>query len=229
MSSTGRALGVLALALLVGGCGDRPLGGIGDLSQRVVHGDSTTTVVTALVDEGQARPIEVRNSRDTQWFNAALGELTSTIPDVVQSRVWERGGQVNRFVQASPSEIALVLPEVRFPAFVPAGVDYITSQLVFDPETGTLDLDTAVAFGLWTTVPYSVSRQAGQVAVLRVAQVGPASGDIGADFDVALVGEGQSLSWRIGGFRYELFCRTGLDDALCTQMAESMRLLRELI
>ena len=71
-------------------------------------------------------------------------------------------------MQAGRFEIAAALPGVEFPRLVPEKVTHISSQLVFDPLTGTLDVGTSAAFGLWTAEPYTVPRIEGQLVVLRV-------------------------------------------------------------
>jgi hypothetical protein len=139
--------------------------------------------------------------------------------------VWARGrGVTSGFVQAGPDEITLVFPELIFPGSVPLDVLHVSSQLVFD-SSGILDLTTSAAFGLWSTVPYSVGRAAGQVAVLTVGQsIDTAIADDAITSEV--VADGMALTWQHVGFTYELFCRDTLPEAACWEMATSGRPLR---
>lgn len=212
-------MAVLAVSLLAAACGDRPLGSVGDISRDVIHGDATTSTTIVVENPDGERTLPLRRATDLEWIN-----LTSdggrAAPVVILTRVWQRGDGVNRFIQASPTEIATVLPGVDFPETVPEEVTSVSSQLVFDTQSGTLDADTAAAFGLWNTVPYSVGRDVGQLAVLRV---GVADDDEPVDIAAFEVEEGRSLTWSVAGYRYELFCRANVDEALCWHMAENMR------
>ncbi len=209
----------VAATVMLGGCGDRPLGSVGELSREVVHGDVTTSTTIVVEDPGGARTLPLRRAGDLVWINQTADE-PPTSQAVVLTRVWQRGDGVNRFIQASPVEIAVVLPGVDFPETVPDDVGYVSSQLVFDVQSGTLDADTAAAFGLWNTIPYSVGRDIGQLAVLRVGVADDAETVDIAAFEVE---EGRSLTWSAAGYRYELFCRANVDEALCWHMAENMR------
>ncbi len=69
---------------------------------------------------------------------------------------------------------------------------------------------------MWPITPYSVEGAA--IAVLRVG----IAGEFRIDGIVAdVVDDGVSLSWTAGQYRYELFCRAGVNDELCWQMAEA--------
>ncbi len=229
MNSKGRApaAGLLVLGLLAGACGDQPLARVGDISQRAVHGDTTTTVVAAGEQSEEVLQPPSRPSAELRWLNDHLTPATGDTREVL-SAVWERGRAVTSgFVQASREEISVVLPEVRFPGVVPVDVEHITSQLVFDTTSGVLDLGTSAAFGLWSEEPYSVSRSVGQLAVLRVGQnVDPNVPD--DDLVAQEAGEGLTLRWQHRGYTYELFCRRTLAEAACWEMATSGRPLRTL-
>ena len=220
--TTRLAAAVALVAGLVAACGDGPLlEDVGDVSQRIVYGDTTSTTAVLLTDDGEPVP-EVARSSSLAWFNADLADTDGVEPAIVLNRVWTRGEGVNRFIQASPQEIAAVLPGVGFPSVVPESSQVVTSQLVFDVGSGLLDVNTSAAFGVWTTTPYSVGREEGQVAVLRVGQAAVAEIDPFAPIESQPVEEGIALSWVEGDYRYELFCRTGVSDLLCTQMAENL-------
>ena len=157
-------------------------------------------------------------SGDLLWANDDLGDGGLSEPLVVIRGVWSR--QIgSRFVQASRGEIAAAMPTIRFPSLVSEDVNWITSQLVFEPATGELDGNTSVAFGLWSVEPYSVTE--GQLGVLRV---GAAPGDVGAgrsDTVPILVPDGVNLGWTEGGLRYEMFCRASIPDAVCEAIIDS--------
>ena len=224
MTMTKARLATAAAVLVVAGaaCSDGPLlEEVGDVSQRIVHGDTTSTTVALLTDDGES-VLRVIRSSTLAWFNADLAEVEDVEPAVVLNRVWIRGEGVNRFIQAGPREIAAVLPGVGFPSVVPDTAQVVTSQLVFDVGSGLLDVNTSAAFGVWTTTPYSVGREEGQIAVLRVGQASAFDVDPFAGIESQSVEEGIALTWVEGEFRYELFCRTGLSDLVCNEMAENL-------
>lgn len=229
-TARGAAICSAVIALVLTACGDDPLARIGEVSREVVHEGTTTTLIVAPVEvEGfdTLRP-SVRPVDSVVWINEGVTAETSADPLQVLALVWERGKDVSSgFVQATRAEISTVLPEVRFPDLVPTDVSHISSQLVFDPATGALDLSTSAAFGMWNTEPYSVSRQSGQLAVLRVGQNIDATI---ADFDISSeeVSDGLSLSWQQRGYTYELFCRNVLEAATCFEVANSLVPLRQL-
>jgi hypothetical protein len=217
------AVAVLAAALAA--CGDAPLENVGDLSRRVVHGTSTT--VTTIAEDAPLFTFALRDARDLIWVNRGIGDLETDIPSVVLNRVWERGEGVNKFIQADPAEIVMVLPELAFPAQVPSDVEFVTSQLVFDVGSGMLDAETAVAFGLWTAEPYAVDRRDGQAAVLRVSQVEPSLDNDQKGVQQVAVPDGTAMKWTAREFSYELFCRQDMvDDLTCREIANSATPLR---
>jgi len=217
---------ILALAIIAASCGEDPLSGVGDLANEVVHEGTTTTFIvtppTGIVAVGG--PVSTRSADDLTWLNIDDVPVSSD-PREVLTFVWDRGrGVTSGFVQAGPAEITLVFPEVIFPGSVPLEVQHVSSQLVFD-SSGILDTKTSAAFGLWTTVPYSVGRAAGQLAVLTVGQ----SIDVEVADDAItseVVADGIALTWQHLGFTYELFCRDTLAEAACWEMATSGRPLR---
>jgi hypothetical protein len=217
-----RILVLVIAVLLTAACSD-PLGGVGDLSRRVVHGDgtSTTSTTAAPVDPGVA----LEEVGEAVWVNDDLDAGVGLISrEALITAVWSREDGTSAYVQASRSEIAAALPGIRFPRLVPTGVRWISSQLVYDRQSATLDPATAAAFGLWSEVPYSAPRNEAQLAVLRVGF--DSFGDIEeGDISSFRVAEGRELSWSQGGYVYQLFCRTGVTEASCFAIAESTGLL----
>jgi len=213
---------VAAAALVVlAGCGD-PLEGVGELSRRIVHGDEpASTTTTTEVMTGAVLDLKGIN-RDVAWLNDGLDAGADGLAreDLLRA-IWERGGDEADFVQASRFEISAALPGVRFPRLVPGAVTHVSSQLVFDRQTATLDVSTAAAFGLWAAEPYTVPRTEGQIAVLRV---GLRTLDTGQGEDEILtftLSTGRELAWVEGDYVYQLFCRTGVTEEACFEIAES--------
>jgi len=211
---------LLATSLLLAACGDQGLlDGLGDRSREIVYGDTTTTT-TIVVDNGESAPLGAIRATDVTWYNDELGEATPVpIPSVVIADVWSRGDRTNRYIQASRAEIAAAVPTVEFPSLVPDDVGWVTSQLVFDMASATLDAGTSVAFGLWKVEPYSI--EDGDVAVLRVGLASSSDRESAGEIRNEIVPDGLSLSWVRGSYRYELFCRTSVAEEMCQQMAET--------
>lgn len=224
----GVAVLTVGVVLAASGCGSAgPLDGVGSLSDEWVHRGSTTTV-----------PIDIRPSEsggdglvatiDLLWLNDDIELPENPTADGVVGAVWERWAG-SRFIQSSRAEIAVALPTLMFPEFVPDDVRWVTSQLVYDGQTGTLDLDTSAAFGFWRVEPYSVNE--GRVAVLRVGAA-PSGAIEGRSAVVPIVvPDGISLGWTDGDLRYELFCRAPVSEELCREIVGSFTsiggLLRE--
>jgi len=217
------ALLVTAFAVVVAACGDSGmLDGLGERSQDAVLGDISTSSTIPSISTPQ-ESLGVVLASDLIWFNDGIEGEASGEKNYIVSKVWERAPQT-RFHQASRREIIQALPNLSFPGVVPEEVRFVTSQLVYDTAVGLLDAEFSAAFGLWPVEPYTV--QDANVAVLRVGEAGEFRID-GIVSDV--VNDGISLSWTAGDYRYELFCRTGLVDELCWQMAESASSLAALI
>ena len=208
----------IAISLALTACGEEGLmEGLGDRSHEYVQGSSTTTVpvgtevVTTLPG---AIPVE-----EVTWYNQGIeGETVGEVNYVV-SAVWNRGQSEGRFIQASPAEIALALPGVQFPALLPRDSTWVTSQLVYDAASATLDAAISAAFGLWAVEPYTQGD--GRLAVLRIGLALPGtqleSTPVSAPTD-----DGISLTWTDGTYRYELACRAQVPEDQCWQAAESM-------
>ncbi len=204
--------------VLVAGCGNL-LQGVGDLSEGIVHGDTTSTVTsTTLSQELGLVPL----TDAMVWVNDGLIIEAGLTRDAVIRLVWGRGNSADPYIQASRQEIAAALPGVRFPSKVPQQVTHISSQLVFDLETGTLAVATSAAFGLWSSVPYTVARAEGQVATLRVGIKTTADGTVDNQIVALQVTGGRDLAWSESGYVYELFCRTGISEEACFAIAESL-------
>jgi hypothetical protein len=210
-------------ALLLGACGEGGLlDGLGARSQEaVIEESSTTTTVVVETQDGDERAVVA--AADVEWYNDTIERQFQGVASQVIEQVWQRRDGENRFIQASRLEIASALPDIRFPAFLPESVGWITSQLVYDIFAAQLDRDTSAAFGLWAVEPYTVTE--GRVAVLRVGLSTEDQRAAGFDIIADPVEEGLSLSWVTGAYRYELFCRVSLSEDLCWQMAETNKLL----
>lgn len=216
MKRTGLLLGILAFALAA--CGEAGvLDGVGDRTREVVQGETTTTTILVAVaagvdDEGLV------DSADVLWFNDDITpQYSGTSVEVVED-VWQR--QLNsRFVQAARREIAASLPSLTFPGLVPRQVTWITSQLVYDETSGTLDSDTSAAFGLWTAEPYQ--SDTARLGVLRVGKAPLEAPAARSQIATIAVPDGVSLGWTESGHRYELFCRSEVSEDLCVEVALS--------
>ncbi len=214
-----RRLAILILnAILLAACGDA-LGGVGDLSHRIVYGSGATTSTTLAPPQSQLLRLEPIT--DLVWSNDVVGADTAGLGrDELITAVWLRGDQEDPFVQASRREIATALPGIEFPQLAPERVTHVSSQLNFDALTGILDASTTAAFGLWIGEPYGLPRSDGQLAVLRVGLKSSAD-DVGGEIFSFQVTDGRELAWVDGPYVYQLFCRTGMSEAACFAMAES--------
>ncbi len=109
---------------------------------------------------------------------------------------------------------------------VPEKVTHISSQLVFDTQTGTLDVATSAAFGLWTAEPYTVPRLEGQLVVLRVGLRSALPDEGSDDISTFQAADGRELAWAAGDYVYQLFCRRGISEESCFAMADSLTALQ---
>lgn len=205
---------VVPLALIIMACGDNGmLDGVGRRSQEAVLGDFVPSS-TRVEDVGPEKIYRVVLSDGLNWWNDGIEDEATGEKNYVVAKVWARNPQ-QRVHQASRLEVLQVLPGIGFPGVVPEEVQYITSQLVYDTASATLDAEFSVQFGLWPSEPYG---DGSNVAVLRVGD----AGEFRIDGIVAdVVDSGLSLSWTAGQYRYELFCSTTIIDELCWQMAEA--------
>lgn len=213
-----RSLTVVAFALTVASCGDA-LGGVGDLSHRVVYGDRPASSPTVAPSPSEA--LGLAGITDLVWSNDGVDEATDGLDgEALVLAVWQRGDGVNPFVQASRREIADALPGIEFPQLAPGRITHVSSQLLFDQLTGTLDATTAAAFGFWVGEPYSLPRSEGQLVVLRVGLTTLAEGEDDEVYSFQVTG-GRELAWTDGPYVYQLFCRTGISEDACFAMAAS--------
>lgn len=210
---------ILLPVLLLAACGDS-LEGVGDLSRRIVHGDESSTTTTTQAEQGPQLNL-AGLSGDIVWVNDEFTVEPGLEAEDLVRRVWLRGDGISPYVQASRFEISTALEGIQFPRLIPNTVTHVSSQLVYDTQTGTLDVATAAAFGLWTAEPYTIPRTEGQVAVLRVGLKTFADDLDDGDFFSFRVAEGRELSWAFGDHVYQLFCRTGISEEACFEMAGS--------
>lgn len=214
-------LSAALIALSAAACGD-VLEGVGDLSRDFVHGDTTTTLGTTTIPQPGGGMALVPLSRSVIWVNDQYSAAPGLSAEVAVRRVWARGDGVDPYIQAGRGEVAAALPDVEFPRLIPEKVTHISSQLVFDVQTGTLDVATAAAFGLWTAEPYTVPRTEGQVVVLRVGLRSALPGEGPVEISTFEATDGRELAWSFGDYVYQLFCRRGISEEACFAMADSM-------
>jgi len=213
------AFTVVAVATVaVAGCGaSGPLDGLGDASRGFAFGGATTTTTIPVLDAGTSGESLVA-ATDVLWLNDRLANEAVGSATAVVAGVWERR-EGSRFIQASRAEIATALPTLQFPALVPSETRWVTSQLVYDLDSGGLDADTAAAFGMWQVEPYTVTE--GRLMVLRVGFAPADAGAERSDVTPIVVPDGLSLVWTEAGLRYEMFCRSNLSEELCGEVAVS--------
>ncbi len=166
-------------AFLLAGCGtDAPLAGMGHMTERwIAAAPDPTTTTTLPVVAAPVGLLATNGGETIEWVNDDLGQLplpTTSSPEEVIGLVWSRSNREDRYVQASRSEIMAALPAVEVPELIPEQVAYVTSQLVFDPTTGTLGSEAVAAFGFWSDKPYTKSRSVSQMAVMTVSLDEPA-------------------------------------------------------
>jgi hypothetical protein len=215
----------VALAVIATACSDA-LGGVGDVSRQFVHGDeSTTTTTVAEADPG----LGLVGIIDVVWVNDDLDERGSGSGDALIRAIWRRGDQLNPFVQSSRMEIAEALTAIKVPKLVPEDVAFVSSQLVYDPQTGLLDAATSAAFGYWAAEPYAVPRSEGQLLVLRVGLATTEEAASLAEVSQFNVEGGRELAWVEGDYVYQLFCRKGVIEEACFAIADSMGALELLV
>ncbi len=212
-----RFASVAAVVAVLTSCSDSGLlDALGERSHEYVQGSTTIPVSsTSLTDEGSTLTLKDIES-DTRWYNDGIDSSASTETAVVISAVWQRGNGQDRFIQASPREVSVALPGIQFPARVPTPSRTITSQLVYDTASATLDAGVSAAFGLWAGRPYRTPDD--QLAVLRVGQEVTASGE---GMRLIEVDDGITLIWTDGVYQYELFCLSVLSEPVCRRIARS--------
>lgn len=236
--------GVLVIALVMAACGDSPLESVGQRSSEWINEPQVTTTTVVVVTAPVAIGVQTLD-----WSNDAIVTQNLYDPVLLVSEVFARR-EGDRYIQASRAEISTVLPGVQFPARLPYGTEWVTSQLVID-NSGELSDDPSAAFGIWTVEPYTRSRSVAQIAILRVAndketatEIAQSGGEPScarfADratnsceiFSIAnrtvwslTSNQGTTLVWFDDAFRYELFGRPLVPfEALIGMTAESVAL-----
>lgn len=234
-----------AAGLLLAACGESPLGALGERSSSWINEPEVVTTTTVVKEVPLVVP-----STALSWSNEGIGPPSSEEPGEVISAVFSRR-QGDRFIQASRQEIAAAIPGIMFPASVPFGAEWVSSQLVVEND-GTLADDVSAAFGIWSAEPYTRSRSVAQMAIIRVAH-DPAGAELAAaespgcaafaDRSVAectiatiggremweLIGSGgTTLIYYDGPLRYEVFARNFVARPALEQMASAAAPLSEL-
>jgi hypothetical protein len=239
-----RLVGVLVISMVVAVCGDSPLESVGQRSSGWINEPVVTTTTAVVV----TAPVAV-GVQTLSWSNDAIVTQNLFDPVLLVSEVFSRR-EGDRFIQASRAEISTMLPGVQFPARVPFGAEWVTSQLVIN-NSGELSDDPSAAFGIWSAEPYTRSRSVAQIAILRVANDKETATEIAqsgeepscarfADrttnscevFDIAnrtvwslTSNQGTTLVWFDETFRYEMFGRPFVPfEALIGMTAESVPL-----
>ena len=237
-------VGVIAISMLAAACGDTPLQSVGQRSSQWINEPEVTTTAAVVVTV----PVVV-SVQKLLWSNDAIVTQNLFDPVLLVSEVFARR-EGDRFIQASRAEISTMLPEVHFPARVPFGAEWVTSQLVIN-NSGELSDDPSAAFGIWSAEPYSRSRSVAQIAILRVANDKETATEIaqsGEDpscarfadpntnsceiFNVSdrtvwslTSNQGTTLVWFDQAYRYELFGRPFVPfEALIGMTTESVLL-----
>ena len=235
-----QSIHVLAVAVALAACAEAPLQSIGYRSSDWVSEPTVPTTVAPPPTTPAVIDVE-----DMQWANqdiqnASLGDQSAMLAAVFARR------QGDRFIQASPAEIAAALPEIAFPGESPPGAQWVSSQLVFDND-GTLASEPTAAFGIWSAEPYTRSRSVAQMAVLRVSDDPAGAEELASgeppscarfsertteECEIVTVGvrptwlltanSGATLIWFDGPYRYELFGRSFVPPASLREMSESM-------
>jgi hypothetical protein len=231
----------MVAALALAGCGGSPLESLGLRSSDWINEPTVPTTVKVVT----TTPTIV--SSDTLlWANDEIETESLDDVDALLEEVFARR-QGDRFIQASRFEIAVALDGVTFPGMVPAGAEWVSSQLVFDND-GTVSDDPSAAFGIWSAEPYSRSRSVAQMVVLKVAtdmetasrlatgEVAPTcalfSDRTTEQCEVVTVGSratwilggssGSTLIWFDGPYRYELFGRSFVPIGTLRGMSDDM-------
>jgi hypothetical protein len=217
---TWRRLALVAVvAALLTACSDSQLlDQLGERSHQYVQGTTTIPPVTTDPSGGE-NGIPLKDvARNVTWYNEGIETGPTFETAVVISAVWQRGNGQDRFIQASPREVSAALPGVQFLSLVPRTTQSITSQLVYDTASATLDAGVSAAFGLWSGDPYRA--QDDQVGVLRIGQELTVRRRDG--IRAIEVEDGINLLWTDGTYQYELFCHEVLAKSQCQRLARSV-------
>lgn len=232
---------VLLGAIVLAACGQDPLSSIGLRSSEWINEPTVPTTVRVEV----TTPTVIDSSNLLWATDEVVVEDPSNVEAVLAAVFARRQG--DRFIQASRFEIAAALPDVAFPAQVPFGAEWVSSQLVMDND-GTLADDPSAAFGIWSVEPYTRSRSVAQMIVIRVyndlvgstelstGEVEPSCARFAErttdECEILVVGirdtwrltssGDTTLIWFEGPYRYELFGRSFVPEDVLTDMSGSM-------
>lgn len=236
-----RRVSLLVLSCVVVACGGSPLESIGFRSSDWINEPTVPTTLAVVTTSPTVVPVERLSWANDEIQTENLGDRAALVEEVFSRR------EGDRFVQASRFEISVALPNIAFPAEVPSGAEWVSSQLVFDND-GTIANDTSAAFGIWSAEPYSRSRTVAQMIVIRVAIAPEAaaaveSGDEEAscarfsdrtteECEIIRVGErptwllkgstGSTLIWFDEPYRYELYGRSFVPIGVLESMTAGM-------
>lgn len=232
---------LIAGIVVLAGCGESPLGSIGERSSDWINEPTVPTTVPVITTTPTIVP-----TNQLQWANDEIRTENLEDFDALLAEVFSRR-EGDRFIQASRFEIAAALPGVSFPVEVPSGAEWISSQLVFDND-GSIASDPSAAFGIWSAEPYSRSRSVAQMIVMRVATDQEAADEVASgqseascarfadrttdQCDVITVGDrptwvlrgsgGTTVIWFDSPYRYELFGRSFVQIPVLEEMSGTM-------
>lgn len=230
-----------AFLVALSACGPNPLQSIGWRSSEWINEPTVPTTITVETTAPSIVPVS-----GVRWANDGIPTKSLADTEALLVEIFERR-EGDRFVQASRAEIAVTVPEVRFPDVVPSGAQWISSQLVFEGN-GSLSKDPSAAFGVWSAEPYTRSRSVAQMVVLRVFGDAQAADDLasgaeepscarfadraGDSCELIMEGSrytfvldessGTTLIWYTSPYRYEMFGRTFVSEQVLQQMRASM-------
>lgn len=245
-----RSFGVLTVLLavvLLGGCGGSPFAALGNRSSHWINEPKVTTTTIEQTDAPKEVPVTT-----LRWHNADIVSGPFETPEEVVAAVFARR-EGDRFIQASPAEIAAAVPDLVFPAVAPVGAEWVSSQLVVE-NNGSLSASPTAAFGIWSAEPYTRSRSVAQMIVIRVFHDPEAAAEVedpDSAFSCARFAEdateecrltelggrptwnlrsssGVTLIWFEGEYRYEMFGRNFVPLEVLEQMATESVPLAEL-
>ncbi|UCG40107.1 MAG: hypothetical protein JSV07_06460 [Acidimicrobiia bacterium] len=244
-----RTLALLAVGLLAAGCGDGAFLSDEGPGVRWVAEASAPPASTSTTTTSTEPPPPIVPAGGLGWWNDPLELLADEEvvgPDRAIGAVWAASSRTDRYVQVAVDDLLLALPGLTFPGMVPDDTEWVTSQLVFAPSTGSLAEDQVAAFGMWSEEPYTSPRAQAQRAVLAIAYddidraalaldpengcawfrardviaCNPGPADLGPSWWIDTF-EGPTLVWLDGLYRYELRVR-GLPGSVAEAMARSM-------
>lgn len=234
-----RGLGlVVIVSIFASACSDTPLRELGGRSSDWIGEVRHSTTAPTVLDLPGETPTLVGATADVEWWNMELAPTSLVEEEVALAAVIARRPGSDRFVQASPYEIASTVPDLRFPAELPVGVTSITSQLVLAPDADALGDTQVAAFGLWAVEPYSRSRSSGQTGTLFVSRAVDDACPQPEACDLFMVGDLEvsrsltrdevTLAWNDERLGYELTMR-GQPTEMVVEIVRTFEPLGELL